>query len=85
MTTGDDVLDALLEAARHKFLNRSLDVRRESLEKLWDAWERLKTVETGKDKKVSAKALLDKRQPNPCFAPDSNGKRGSSPRSATPS
>jgi hypothetical protein len=58
--TGDKILDELLETARNKFLNRSLTVRRESLEKLWDAWERLKTVEPGKDKKASTKALLDK-------------------------
>ena len=51
--TGDKILDELLETARHKFLNRSLDVRRESLEKLWDAWERLKTMEPGRDKKAS--------------------------------
>ena len=35
-------------------------MRRESLEKLWDAWERLKTVEGGKDKKAQTKNLLDK-------------------------
>ncbi len=58
--TGDADLDAMLEAARQKFLNRALDVRRESLEKLWDAWERLKTLEPGKDKKASTKALLDR-------------------------
>jgi hypothetical protein len=58
--TGDAALDELLEVSRQKFLNRSQAVRRESLEKLWDAWERLKTVEAGKDKKASVKALLDK-------------------------
>ncbi len=58
--TGDAPLDELLEAARHKFLNRSLDVRCESLEKLWDAWERLKTIEVTGDKKASVKVLLDK-------------------------
>ncbi len=58
--TSDAPLNELLEAARHKFLNRSLDVRRESLEKLWDAWERLKTIEVAGDKKASVKALLDK-------------------------
>lgn len=58
--TGDRILDDILEVARQKFLNRSLDVRRESLEKLWDAWERLKTVEPGKDKKARVTALLDK-------------------------
>ncbi len=65
--TGDKILDELLETARNKFLNRSLDLRRESLEKLWDAWERLKTVEPGKDKKSSTKALLDKTSAEPAF------------------
>ena len=35
-------------------------MRREALEKLWDAWERLKPVEPAKDKKASVKALLDR-------------------------
>lgn len=65
--TGDSVLDELLEASRRKFLNRSLDVRRESLEKIWDAWERVKTIETGKDKKASFKILLDKAAGEPAF------------------
>ncbi len=65
--TGDSTLDAILEAARTKFLNPSPAVRREALEKLWDAWERLKTVETGADKKARAKALLDKAAPEPQF------------------
>jgi hypothetical protein len=42
-------------------------VRRESLEKLWDAWERLKTLEPGKDKKASTTALLDKVSSEPMF------------------
>lgn len=65
--TGDGVLDELLEVARHRFLNRSLDVRRESLEKLWDAWERLKTSEARNDKKASVTALLDKAATEPTF------------------
>lgn len=65
--TGDVQLDMLLETSRRKFLNRALDVRRESLEKLWDAWERLKTLEPGKDKKTSTKALLDKVTTEPTF------------------
>jgi hypothetical protein len=58
--TGDKDLDRLLESAREKFLNKSLDVRREGLERLWDAWERLKTVEAGKDKLAQVTAILDK-------------------------
>ncbi len=65
--TGDNALDEMLEAARQKFLNRSLDVRRESLEKLWDAWERLKTIEPGRDKKAQATALLTKASAEPNF------------------
>lgn len=63
--TGDTELDRLLETAREKFLNRSLDVRKEGMEKLWDAWERLKTVEPGSDKKVTSKTLLDKAANEP--------------------
>jgi hypothetical protein len=63
--TRDQALDQLLEAARQKFLNHALDVRRESLEKLWDAWERLKTLEPGKDKKASTSALLRKAAAEP--------------------
>ena len=65
--TGDKDLDRLLETAREKFLHRSLDTRKEGLEKLWDAWERLKTVELGKDKKAQANALLDKATKEPNF------------------
>jgi len=63
--TGDATLDEMLEATRHKILNRSIDVRRESLEKLWDAWERLKTLEPGRDKRESAGRLLDKAAAEP--------------------
>ena len=63
--TGDSTLDSMLEAARHKILNRSLDVRRESLEKLWDAWERLQTLEPGRDKRERAGRLLDKAATEP--------------------
>ena len=48
-----------------RFLNKSLDVRKEGLEKLWDAWERLKTIEPGTDKKVMAQAILDKAATEP--------------------
>ena len=63
--TGDSTLDELLEVSRQKFTNHSIDVRRESLEKLWDAWERLKTLEPGRDKRESTGRLLDKAVPEP--------------------
>lgn len=58
--TGDTGLDNLLEAARAKFLHHSEPaIHKEALEKLWDAWERIKTLEPG-DKKKAASRLLDK-------------------------
>src|SRR2546422_1399019 len=65
--TGDSTLDGLLESARAKFLSHDPNVRRESLEKLWDAWERLKTIEPGKDKAESTSRLLDKCCGEPNF------------------
>ena len=57
--TGDKDLDGLLELARSKFLDPKPSERPLALEKLWDAWERLKTLEEG-DKKASVKILLAK-------------------------
>jgi hypothetical protein len=57
-SSGDLDLDRLLETARRKFQDPDLIIRTEALEKLWDAWERLKTILPG-DKKTSVKALLD--------------------------
>lgn len=55
--TGDPDLDRMLQTAQTKFQNRALPVRREALEALWDAWERLKTL-PGPNKKAHAAALL---------------------------
>ena len=57
--TGDAQLDELLEAARTKYLSPDPAVRLEGLEKLWDALERLKTVEDGKDKKARVTELIE--------------------------
>lgn len=65
--TGEDILDELLERARAKFLSREPAVRKESLEALWDAWERLKTLEPGRDKRESTARLLDKGATEPTF------------------
>ena len=66
--TGDAKLDNLLELARKKFFNPDLTVREESLEKLWDAWERIKTLEApSDDKKKSIANLLDKVSSNKGF------------------
>ncbi len=60
--TGDDELDSMLEDARSKFVSPDPKVHKESLEDLWDAWERLKTLEipVRNKKKQSLKALLDR-------------------------
>lgn len=65
--TGDATLDGLLESARAKFLSPDANVRREAIEKLWDAWERVKTLEVGPDKRSSVKTLLDKAADEPTF------------------
>jgi len=65
--TGDDVLDGLLERARTQFLNPNSAVRRQSLEALWDAWERIKSLELPADKRESTKRLLDKGSSEPNF------------------
>jgi hypothetical protein len=62
--SGDIQLDALLEAARSKFLSCNPEARREGMEKLWDAFERTKTLEPG-DKPASIAALLARAVPEP--------------------
>jgi hypothetical protein len=65
--TGDNALDELLERARTRFLSRDPAVRKESLEALWDAWERLKSLEGGRDKRESTARLLDRASGEPNF------------------
>jgi hypothetical protein len=64
--TGDAVLDELLETSRQKFSEPRPEVRQEALEKLWDSWERLKTLEHA-DKRTSVGMILDKASPEPKF------------------
>ena len=63
--TGDTQLDEILETVTDKFISRNTAMRREALEKLWDAWERLKTLEPGRDKKTSANTLLNRAANGP--------------------
>ena len=65
--TGDPELNSLLGAARTKYLDPDPNVRRESLEKLWDAWECLKTMEPGRDKAASTTALLNRASSESSF------------------
>ena len=52
----------MLETARRKFLDPDEAIRREALEKLWDAFERIKTVGPGTDKAAKAEAMLDRME-----------------------
>jgi len=63
--TGDTELNRLLERAREDFLSPSLTDRRDALEKLWDAWERVKTIDMPSDKKQSVGLLLDRAAAEP--------------------
>jgi hypothetical protein len=65
--TGDAETNRLLEAARVGITSRSLENRRDGLEKLWDAFERLKTLEPGSNKNSTAEALLNQVKSGPAF------------------
>ena len=56
--TNDAELNDILESACRKFVSPDERERREALESLWDAWERIKTLD-GKDKKSGISDLLD--------------------------
>ena len=58
--TGDEETDRLLETARQRIARPRIEDRRDALEKLWDAFERLKTLEPGSNKQVQAERLLDR-------------------------
>lgn len=65
--SGDAVLDALLADARSRFKDPALKVRAEATEKLWDAWERLKSLEVQGNKRMSIAQLLDRCSSEPAF------------------
>ncbi len=58
--TGDQELDDLLDNAVKRFLSPKPEARQDALEKLWDAFERLKTIEAPGNKSEAAKILIDK-------------------------
>lgn len=57
--TGDAQLDDKVAAGVRKYQDPDPVVRREALEALWDAFERVKTMIDSTDKKRSAEALVD--------------------------
>jgi hypothetical protein len=57
--TGDPELDSILNDAMTRFLSRTPSDRQDAVEKLWDGFERLKTLELGGQKKDSATKLIE--------------------------
>lgn len=66
-TSGDTTLDGLLHDACTKFRDPAPKARAEATEKLWDAWERLKSLEIQGNKRLSVETLLLKASTNPSF------------------
>lgn len=64
--TNDSVLNKLLNQAFKKFCSPDENIRKEALEKLWDSWERLKSL-NNPNKKTSIKSLLDNCSSEPNF------------------
>lgn len=63
--SGDKTLDNMLEESRIKFSEPNPLIRREALERLWDAWERLKSLAHPTDKKQSVQIILNGTAPDP--------------------
>jgi len=67
-TSEDQELNRLLEAARDKFSRPDFRTRYDALKDLWDAFERLKTLEPPRDdKRKSSAALIARVSPEPKF------------------
>lgn len=64
--TGDQLLDVMLEESRRKFSDPDPLIRREALERLFDSWERIKTL-ADNDKAKSTNLILDRASPDPAF------------------
>lgn len=65
--SGDHTLDSLLRDASTKFRDPVPKARTEAVEKLWDAWERLKSLEVEGNKRMSVAKLLENAAPEPTF------------------
>ena len=63
--TGDPSLDNRLRDATARFTSRDPKDRVDALEKLWDGFERLKTLELGGQKKDSMNQLIGRAAPAP--------------------
>jgi hypothetical protein len=66
-SSGDAKLDELLQEACTWFRDPAPSARGRATERLWDAWERLKSLEVEGDKRLSVAALLESATSNPAF------------------
>lgn len=65
--TGDAELDAKLRDATGRFISRRPQDRVDAVKDLWDAFERLKTLELGGQKGASIQQLIDRAAPDSPF------------------
>jgi hypothetical protein len=70
--SGDTEFDNMLSTAMLKFTGPKPDVRYESLEKLWDAFERLKTFANPDKKSDSIKTIIEQVSSQPKFQQEVN-------------
>lgn len=64
--TGDTTFDGLVREAIRQYQDPNPAARQRAAEKLWDAWERLKTLDDA-DKKLGSTAMLDRAAQEPAF------------------
>ncbi|ABE46900.1 hypothetical protein [Polaromonas sp. JS666] len=81
--SGNHILDALLHDACKKFQDAAPKSRAEGIEKLWDAWERLKSIEVQGDKRMSVARLLEQCSREPMFRARLDAEARHLPKSAT--
>jgi hypothetical protein len=65
--TPDATLNTMLSQAISKYLNPDPSIRKEAIERLWDSWERLKTLRCPQNKRQSIYELLDEVTDEPLF------------------
>lgn len=66
-SSGDTTLDSLLKEAKEKLHVPSIAERQISIEKIWDAWERVKSIENPNNKSDSTKRILDYAATEPTY------------------
>lgn len=66
-SSSDETLDKLLQEACRKFKDPAPQSLQDATEKLWDSWERIKSLENPDNKKQSIKVLLEKATADESF------------------